>query len=182
MSRVLAYTSPARGHLFPLTPILDELRSRGHDVAVRTLASQVELMRTRGFAAGPSSRSSTMTGASAGRRRRCAVLFTPSARVPSTTRPTCAEPSTRSAPTPASSTSRAGVRSRLPRHGAGRKRRSVPTRCRCPRGTCRRSAPGWRPRVARSAGCVTAPCGRSCSGRSSGSSSPSSTTCVPASA
>jgi MGT family glycosyltransferase len=53
MSRVLAYTSPARGHLFPLTPILDELRYRGHDVAVRTLASQVELMRTRGFAAGP---------------------------------------------------------------------------------------------------------------------------------
>ena len=37
MARILAYTSPARGHLYPLTPILDELRGRGHDIAVRTL-------------------------------------------------------------------------------------------------------------------------------------------------
>jgi UDP:flavonoid glycosyltransferase YjiC (YdhE family) len=51
MNRVLAYTSPARGHLFPLTPVLDELRARGHEVSVRTLGSQVELMRGRGFAA-----------------------------------------------------------------------------------------------------------------------------------
>jgi hypothetical protein len=43
MAGVLAYTSPARGHLFPLTPILDELSRRGHSVAVRTLASQVPL-------------------------------------------------------------------------------------------------------------------------------------------
>ena len=27
MARVLAYTSPARGHLFPVAPILDELRA-----------------------------------------------------------------------------------------------------------------------------------------------------------
>jgi UDP:flavonoid glycosyltransferase YjiC (YdhE family) len=53
MARVLAYTTPARGHLFPLTPILDELAARGHEVAVRTLASQVELMRARGFDAEP---------------------------------------------------------------------------------------------------------------------------------
>jgi len=53
MSRVLAYTSPARGHLFPITPILDELKSRGHEVALRTLDSQVELMRARGFDAEP---------------------------------------------------------------------------------------------------------------------------------
>jgi MGT family glycosyltransferase len=53
MARVLAYTSPARGHLFPVTPILDELRARGHHVALRTLASQVDLMRTRGFDAAP---------------------------------------------------------------------------------------------------------------------------------
>ncbi len=33
MARILAYTSPARGHLFPLTPILDELRARGHEIA-----------------------------------------------------------------------------------------------------------------------------------------------------
>ena len=49
MARVLAYTSPARGHLFPVTPILDELLGRGHEVALRTLRSQVDLMRTRGF-------------------------------------------------------------------------------------------------------------------------------------
>ena len=53
MARVLAYTSPARGHLFPLTPILDELLARGHGVSVRTLASQVPLMRDRGFTAAP---------------------------------------------------------------------------------------------------------------------------------
>lgn len=53
MAVVLAYTSPARGHLYPLTPILDELRARGHAVTLRTLASEVELMRTRGFDAGP---------------------------------------------------------------------------------------------------------------------------------
>ncbi len=53
MARVLAYTSPSRGHLFPLTPILDELHRRGHDISVRTLASQVPLMRGRGFTATP---------------------------------------------------------------------------------------------------------------------------------
>jgi MGT family glycosyltransferase len=53
MARVLAYTSPARGHLFPLTPILDELHRRGHEVSVRTLASELVLMRSRGFAAAP---------------------------------------------------------------------------------------------------------------------------------
>jgi len=53
MARILAYTSPSRGHLYPLTPILDELARRGHDIAVRTLASEVALMNTRGFAAAP---------------------------------------------------------------------------------------------------------------------------------
>jgi MGT family glycosyltransferase len=53
MARVLAYTSPARGHLYPVTPILDELRRRGHEIALRTLASQVEPMRSRGFDAAP---------------------------------------------------------------------------------------------------------------------------------
>ena len=32
MARVLVYTSPARGHLYPLVPILDELAARGHEV------------------------------------------------------------------------------------------------------------------------------------------------------
>jgi MGT family glycosyltransferase len=53
MARILAYTSPARSHLFPLTPILDELHRRGHEIVLRTLASQVALMQGRGFDAGP---------------------------------------------------------------------------------------------------------------------------------
>ena len=36
MSRILVYTTPARGRLFPVTPILDELRRRGHKIALRT--------------------------------------------------------------------------------------------------------------------------------------------------
>jgi MGT family glycosyltransferase len=51
MSKILAYTSPALGHLFPMTPLLLELRSRGHDVHVRTLAGQVERMESLGLTA-----------------------------------------------------------------------------------------------------------------------------------
>ena len=53
MTRVLAYTTPARGHLYPIVPTLIELQSRGHAVAVRTLASQVDRMRELGFDAAP---------------------------------------------------------------------------------------------------------------------------------
>jgi MGT family glycosyltransferase len=53
LSRILAYTSPARGHLFPIVPILDELRRRGHEVALRTLAADVPAQRERGFEAAP---------------------------------------------------------------------------------------------------------------------------------
>lgn len=53
MARILAYTTPARGHLFPVTPILAELRSRGHEISVRTLGSEVELARSLGFATEP---------------------------------------------------------------------------------------------------------------------------------
>lgn len=53
MSRILAYTSPARGHLYPLTPILDELAVRGHEIVLRTLASEVAMLRARGFDAMP---------------------------------------------------------------------------------------------------------------------------------
>ena len=49
--RYLAYTSPARGHLYPITPTLQELRRRGHEVVVYTLAAEVELMRGLGFQA-----------------------------------------------------------------------------------------------------------------------------------
>jgi len=53
MARYLVYTSPARGHLYPVVPTLEELRRRGHEVAVRTLASEVHLLRGLGFAAAP---------------------------------------------------------------------------------------------------------------------------------
>jgi MGT family glycosyltransferase len=53
VSRILAYTSPARGHLFPIVPILEELQLRGHEIELHTLASQVELMRELGFDARP---------------------------------------------------------------------------------------------------------------------------------
>ena len=51
--KILAYTTPARGHLYPLVPILDELAERGHRIALRTLASEVGLMADRGFDAAP---------------------------------------------------------------------------------------------------------------------------------
>ena len=51
--KILAYTTPARGHLYPLVPILDELAARGHRIAIRTLASEVGLMADRGFDAAP---------------------------------------------------------------------------------------------------------------------------------
>jgi MGT family glycosyltransferase len=53
MARVLAYTSPARGDLYPVVPILDELRRRGHEIHVRTLAAEVERLSARGFNAEP---------------------------------------------------------------------------------------------------------------------------------
>jgi MGT family glycosyltransferase len=53
MSRILAYTSPARGHLYPVTPILLELRARGHQVSVRTLSSEVAMVQGLGLEAQP---------------------------------------------------------------------------------------------------------------------------------
>ena len=51
--KVLAYTSPARGHLFPLVPILSELSERGHEIAVRTLRAGLDTLRALGFKAEP---------------------------------------------------------------------------------------------------------------------------------
>jgi len=53
MMRVLAYTSPARGHLNPMMGPLLELRERGAEVHVRTLASGVEAVRSAGLACEP---------------------------------------------------------------------------------------------------------------------------------
>ncbi len=51
MARYLVYSSPARGHLYPIVPTLEELRRRGHEVVVRTLASEIGLLRELGFEA-----------------------------------------------------------------------------------------------------------------------------------
>jgi MGT family glycosyltransferase len=39
--KVLAYTSPARGHLYPIVPILGELAARGHHTSVCTLSNEL---------------------------------------------------------------------------------------------------------------------------------------------
>jgi len=49
MARFLVYTSPARGHLYPIVDTLLELRRRGHEVHVWTLASEVGALRTVGL-------------------------------------------------------------------------------------------------------------------------------------
>jgi MGT family glycosyltransferase len=49
--KILVYTSPARGQVYPLVPILDELHRRGHAISVFTLASELSLMKSRGFVA-----------------------------------------------------------------------------------------------------------------------------------
>ena len=53
MARILAYTSPSRGDLYPIVPVLIELRARGHEVAVRTLSTAVPAMQELGFTAAP---------------------------------------------------------------------------------------------------------------------------------
>ncbi|MGH3970316.1 MAG: glycosyltransferase, partial [Mycobacterium sp.] len=49
MATILAYTSPALGHLLPMSALLSELSSRGHRVHVRTLSAGVEIGRQFGF-------------------------------------------------------------------------------------------------------------------------------------
>jgi MGT family glycosyltransferase len=41
VTRVLAYTSPSRGHLYPIVPILAELAERGHQASVCTLSYEL---------------------------------------------------------------------------------------------------------------------------------------------
>lgn len=50
---VLAYTSPGRGHLFPIVPVLTELAARGHRVHVRTLSAYVAELNRLGLVAAP---------------------------------------------------------------------------------------------------------------------------------
>jgi UDP:flavonoid glycosyltransferase YjiC (YdhE family) len=51
--KVLAYTSPARGHLNPMMGPLLELQARGHRVQVRTLAPAVGAVRAAGLECEP---------------------------------------------------------------------------------------------------------------------------------
>ncbi|GAA2496066.1 glycosyltransferase [Terrabacter carboxydivorans] len=51
--KVLVYTAPARGHLFPTMPILLELQRRGHEVVIRTIGAEVDGLRALGFTADP---------------------------------------------------------------------------------------------------------------------------------
>ena len=53
MAKILAYTSPATGHAYPAAAVLDQLRTRGHQVILRTLSSQVPVLRDHGFDAEP---------------------------------------------------------------------------------------------------------------------------------
>jgi len=49
MARVLAYTSPARGHLYPTVGLLVECARRGHSVEVHALASEVPALSAAGL-------------------------------------------------------------------------------------------------------------------------------------
>ena len=48
MAVILAYGSPALGHLYPMAALLTELTARGHQVHLRTMASEVATMRAVG--------------------------------------------------------------------------------------------------------------------------------------
>jgi UDP:flavonoid glycosyltransferase YjiC (YdhE family) len=49
MATILAYTSPALGHVLPISALLSELSRRGHTIHVRTLSSGVEIGQRLGF-------------------------------------------------------------------------------------------------------------------------------------
>lgn len=51
MARLLAYNSPTPGHVFPSAGLLLELHRRGHEVHVRTQATEVERLRELGLRA-----------------------------------------------------------------------------------------------------------------------------------
>jgi MGT family glycosyltransferase len=51
MATILAYTSPALGHLLPMSAVLSELSRRGHSIHLRTLSGGVGIGRSLGFTA-----------------------------------------------------------------------------------------------------------------------------------
>jgi len=50
---VLVYTSPARGHLYPVVPIASELSKRGHRAHIVTLAGELEHLAQIGISSSP---------------------------------------------------------------------------------------------------------------------------------
>ncbi|MCX2933442.1 glycosyltransferase [Mycobacterium sp. CVI_P3] len=53
MASILAYTSPALGHMLPISALLAELAHRGHRIHLRTLSSAVQIGTRLGFQASP---------------------------------------------------------------------------------------------------------------------------------
>ncbi len=53
MARLLAYTSPARGHLYPVVPIMTELAARGHDTFVVGLSDELDNLAQVGIPGSP---------------------------------------------------------------------------------------------------------------------------------
>jgi UDP:flavonoid glycosyltransferase YjiC (YdhE family) len=51
MATILAYTSPALGHLYPIIAVTRELQARGHHIVIKTLADGLDTARHLGFAA-----------------------------------------------------------------------------------------------------------------------------------
>ena len=49
MSTILIYTSPARGHLYPMMDVAIALRAGGHRVVIQTLASEHDLVVGQGL-------------------------------------------------------------------------------------------------------------------------------------
>jgi len=49
MARVLVYTTPGPGNIYPVVPTLLELRERGHELHVRTRDTEAERMRSLGL-------------------------------------------------------------------------------------------------------------------------------------
>lgn len=53
MARVLIYTSPGSGHVYPPIATAIALRNRGHDVSVRTASRSVEALGRLGLTTAP---------------------------------------------------------------------------------------------------------------------------------
>ena len=138
MSRVLAYTSPALGHLMPAMPILEELRPTrsprspcGPSPPRSTIAREQRPVRGADRAGDRSDRARRLAGANPGRRDPQRGRRLPRA-APSTTPRTWSGRSRQSARTSSWSTSSPSGRAPQPRPGAARGPPTAPFRPRSP--------------------------------------------------